>query len=113
MPRWKQRFVCLACCHSAWREVETDIYQRPPDPTKLEVGGFYCSMCGARQYRVHQCELLAGRWTDAFKPGGMRLGLMTFELSAGRDVEVLSAVRKERAARHEHAGRRLIKAAER
>lgn len=98
MCRWKQRFVCLSCCHSAWREVTTEVFERPPDTTKLEAGGFYCSMCGARQYRVLQVELLPGRWTDAFKPGGMQLGLMTFERSLERDLQVSKALKSGRPA---------------
>lgn len=100
MPRWKQRFVCLECAHSAWREVLTEAFEPQPDVRHLQSGGFYCSMCGARRYNVIQVELLAGRWTDAFKPGGMRLGLVSFELSAARDVEVQQAVREHRRQKH-------------
>ncbi|MGH8524215.1 MAG: hypothetical protein ACREXY_08375, partial [Gammaproteobacteria bacterium] len=94
MPRWKQRFVCLECCHSAWREVETEAFAAAPNPTKLEAGGFYCSYCFARRYRVHQVKLLAGRWADAFKIEGMRGGHMTFDQSAARDVEIRQAIEK-------------------
>lgn len=91
MPRWKQRFVCLACAHSAWREVLTEALEPRPNVERLEAGGFYCGMCSARRYKVVQVELVAGRWSDAFQPGGMRVGLMTFELSAGRDLELREA----------------------
>lgn len=91
MPRWKQRFVCLACAHSAWREVETEVLSTPPDPRALEARGFYCSACGQRRYRVFQVQLLAGRWTDAFRVGGMRLGAIGFQDSAQRDVELQQA----------------------
>ncbi len=94
MHRWKQRFTCLDCAHSAWREVMTDTWAPKPEPTQLMAGGFYCSYCGARRYLVVQVELLAGRWTDAFKDEGMRIVLMEFELSAGRDVEIRAAIRK-------------------
>jgi hypothetical protein len=96
MPRWKQRFVCLACAHSAWREVVTEPLGAAPQPARLMERGFYCSMCGARRYLVIQVELLAGRWADAFRIGGMRLGPVTFELSAARDAEIMDAHRQER-----------------
>lgn len=97
MPRWKQRFVCVECAHSAWREVITDALEPPPNARTLEARGFYCSACGARKYRVFQVALLAGRWNDAFQPGGMRLGAMNFRGSAVRDVELQKARETSRA----------------
>lgn len=95
MPRWKQRFVCLECAHSAWREVMTDAFDRdPPNIRKLEARGFYCSFCGTRHYRVIQVQLPTGRWSDAFKPGGMVMGLMEFNLSARRDADIHEALQK-------------------
>ncbi len=70
----------------------TDTWAPKPEPTRLMAGGFYCSYCGARRYLVVQVELLVGRWTDAFKAEGMRLGLIDFEESAARDVEIRIAI---------------------
>ena len=47
--------------------------------------------------------MVGGRWSDAFKIEGMRGGAITFDLSAGRDVEIRQAIAKrdlkEKAAR--------------
>lgn len=47
MSRWKQRFVCLKCAHSAWREVVTEPLSLAPQAATLMVRGVYCSMCNA------------------------------------------------------------------
>ena len=82
MARWKQTVTCRACGHSAWRELEHDLFAGEPPVN----GRFICSRCGARDFTVAH-ERMLPRWSDAFRPGGMRFGAITFAESVKHKPE--------------------------
>lgn len=89
MARWKQTYTCEECGDRRWQEAERDQFAPAPDLDRFPPREA-CVVCGSRQLRWTQ-EALDSRWNDAFRPGGMRLGLVTFEESAARDAQVLEA----------------------